>query len=170
MAKYIVIPITVLEYKTQTIKEVMKLPLTIQLALSICVGNLKEVIDFIKKNKINENDVYVIPHVSKLTSTIGKYVSCFHVFDNIEIDNASNSIKLGNRIFTLIDETHDEHNYTNLYFIELVEKSPNIGYREDHTETLTITLDEEAKLIKEIRRRNELVYANYFNEQQCKKG
>ena len=70
MAKYMVIQ---REHEAQDIKSVMELPLTVQQQLSMKTGTLDDVHNFIDEHNLLDEDVFVIPSVSKLSCTIGKY-------------------------------------------------------------------------------------------------
>lgn len=168
MAKYMVIQ---REHEAQDIKSVMELPLTVQQQLSMKTGTLDDVHNFIDEHNLLDEDVFVIPFVSKLSCIIGKYKNAIIKSDlGIEVDNASNSIQISNRVFTFVDVTKSSDGMIYLHFFELVKDKNSVGYTPDINETLTIVIDENNTKIKEIRRCEILVYADYLEEQLEKRG
>ena len=168
MAKYMVIQ---REHEAQDIKSVMELPLTVQQQLSMKTGTLDDVHSFIDEHNLLDEDVFVVPFVSKLSCTIGKYKNAIIKSDlGIEVDNASNSIQIANRVFTFVDVTKSSDGMVHLHFFELVKDENSVGYTPDINETLTIVIDESNTKIKEIRRCEILVYADYLEEQLEKRG
>lgn len=168
MTRYMVIQ---REHEAQDIKSVMELPLTVQQQISMKTGTLDEVHNFIEENNLLDEDVFVIPFVSKLSCTIGKYRYALQADDlGIQVDNASNCIEFDNRVFTFVDQTISSDDMFLLHFFELVKDKNSVGYTPDLNETLTITLNKERTQIKQIQRREYLVYANYLDEQMQKRG
>ena len=109
------------EHEAQDIKSVMELPLTVQQQISMKTGTLDEVHNFIDENKLLDEDVFVVPFISKPYCTIGKYKNAIIKSDlEIEVDNASNSIQIANRVFTFADVTKSSDGMIHLHFFELV--------------------------------------------------
>ena len=159
------------EHEAQNIKSVMELPLTVQQQLSMLTGTLDEVHNFIDENNLLDKDVFVIPFITHATCTIGNFR---HIIENsnigIEVDNASNSILINDRIFTFVDITENSDGLTQLHFFELIKNKDNVGYTPDIDETLTITLGQDNTKIQTIQRRDYLVFVNLIQEQMNRRG
>lgn len=166
MAKYMVIQ---REHEAQDIKSVTELPLTVQQQLSMKTGTLDEVHKFIDENNLLDEDVFVIPFVSKLNCTIGKYAYAINKLKaNVRVDNASNSIEFNNRIYTFVDITSDSNDMLILHFFELKEEKGLTDQVSnlipELAETLTIVINKENTCVKEIRNKDRLIYADYIEE------
>lgn len=166
MAKYMVIQ---REHEAQDIKSVTELPLTVQQQLSMKTGTLDEVHKFIDENNLLDEDVFVIPFVSKLNCTIGKYAYAINKLKaNVRVDNASNSIEFNNRIYTFVDITSDSNDMLILHFFELKEEKGLTDQVSnlipELAEILTIVINKENTCVKEIRNKDRLIYADYIEE------
>lgn len=166
MAKYMVIQ---REHEAQDIKSVMELPLTVQQQISMKTGTLDEVHNFIEENNLLDEDIFVIPFVSKLSCTIGKYAYAINKLRaDVHVDNASNSIEFNNRVYTFVDVTMSNNDMIALHFFELKEEKDLTDYVTDLipelAETLTIVINKENTCVKEIRNKDRLIYADYIEE------